>query len=615
MRPVPDFGPYDAPLLVIGEAGGKDEGRLGRPFVGVTGRRVRELVGDAGLDPERQVRYANVIPLEMTTLPAVQGAMQAIVRAHWNAIEATLLRGEHRAVLVYGRAAAWRVTGATKITDHHGEVVLIEVGGRQVPCVVSIHPAAVMRSKIEAGWTLVRAATARACRYAKGEIVYDPERQMPTHTMCYGPAAADLLREDCLATGAPVAIDTEYDRVTKRPFRIGVSNDGESVLSFVPTDDAIAGLRRLLDDPGVTKVFHHAPADVQALATLGITVRPPIYDTLMLHSTLYPDLPVGLERVALHLFDHWHAWKSMAHDDPAYNAIDVVATWRAFTELSRRMHEADLWPVYMREARHVGVLAMAMEARGLCVDPAAQRAAIEANSARQDGLRHEVQMYVAGMFARRRAPFERRIVEIASELEGIKLPRLKKDRDPGEDARVAALRKERGRCATVIARWTKGFDLGNNEHLRWLLYDADGFKLPVQRVDKRPTANADAIARLLALKRVQESGTIRETLLAIKEYQHAGKMTSTFLQPWVDMQGFAHPEYRPFGTGTGRMAGGPDGDLGDKQVNPYSFNALNIPEETRVIYVPHPQVFSVDARAIASEVDDDDEAVGVEDLP
>jgi len=316
------------------------------------------------------------------------------------------------------------------------------------------------------------------------------------------------------------------------------------------------------------------------------------------------------------LQDHWREWKGMAHDDPAYNALDVVATWRIFRELSKRMTDADLWHVYMREARHVGVLAMAMEARGLAVCPTAQRKAVVDNGETCNRIKDEVTRHVAEIFAKRRVPHERRLSEVAVELEGITLPRLKKDRDPVVDARVTALRKERDRCHVVIARWTQGFDLGNNDHLRWLLYDKDGFKLPSQKKDGRVTADTDAIARLLALKQVQGNDVIKSVLAGVKEYQHAMKMTNTFLL-WnvktyapsnaIDAQGVAHPEYRPFGTGTGRMAGGPDSDLGDRQVNPYAYNALNIPEETRAIYVPHSRSFTVNANSITTEIDYDND--------
>jgi len=612
-RAVPDFGPYDAPLLVVGEAGGKHEGARGQPFVGPVGRRVREIITRYGLNADTQVRYANVIPVEMPTLPKTPYAMQAIVRTHWHSIEATLLRGEHRAVIAYGRAALWRLTGRTKITDEHGSVSHIAVGGREIPTVASIHPAAVMRSKIEAGWTLVRAATERACRYACG-LEFDASRQAPRHAHVYNAGPIVLMHEAAVASGCPVAIDTEYNRDTKVPFLIGLSVDGENVCSVVPTGDTIFALRQLLDDPKVTKLLHHAPADVTSLAAIGIAIRPPIVDTLMMYATVFPDLPVGLARCALHLFDHWHEWKGMAHDDPAYNAIDVVATWRLYPILHCEMTRRGLWPVWQREARHVGVLCMAMEARGLAVDPTAQRKAVHENEVAGAKLHMEVSAHVDSIFAKRRLPYEKELGEVTALIETIKLPRLRKDRDPEQNRVVSELRKRRDRCKIVIERWSKGFDLGNNDHLRWLLYDADGLKLPVQHKDGRVTANADAIARLLALKRVQESPTTRTVLVGVKEYQHLKKMTNTFLL-WdadgpsqaIDRQGVAHPEYRAFGTGTGRLAGGPDSDLGDRKVNQWSYNALNIPEETRRIYVPHPASFVVDTSAVTTEITDDDE--------
>jgi hypothetical protein len=44
-------------------------------------------------------------------------------------------------------------------------------------------------------------------------------------------------------------------------------------------------------------------------------------------------------------------------------------------------------------------------------------------------------------------------------------------------------------------------------------------------------------------------------------------------------------------------------------VNPYAYNALNIPEETRHIYIPHREGFEVSLVTVASEVVDDAEDV------
>ncbi|TYO65105.1 hypothetical protein FXV83_18075 [Bradyrhizobium hipponense] len=48
-------------LYVVGEAPGAEEIAQGRPFVGPAGRALREMLDEAGIDPQ-QVRLANAIP-------------------------------------------------------------------------------------------------------------------------------------------------------------------------------------------------------------------------------------------------------------------------------------------------------------------------------------------------------------------------------------------------------------------------------------------------------------------------------------------------------------------------------------------------------------------------
>jgi hypothetical protein len=547
-------------------------------------------------------------------------------------------------VLAYGRAALWRLTGATRITEQHGAVGMIEVGGRMVPLVASIHPASVMRTKIEAGWALVEAATARAVRYARGMPI-DPTVMLPRFEWDHDGSLVRAIHMTAIRMGVHVAIDCEFDRDTKRPFMIGMSVDGVNVVTAMATPDALGAVRELCDDARVVKVMHHAPADVIALSTVAIDVRPPLWDTLLMYAACYPDLPVGLARVGLHLFDHVHEWKGMDARDPQYNAIDVALTWRAWVVLHDTMGVLEVDGVWTRELQHVGAICMAQEARGLAVDPVAQRVAVEERKAEAGEIVRRVKAGVDELFARRRKPYEDALAQAALQIavakeyvpaspcsvhptfNGLRKPTTK----PHEDCTcadvytiatamrldVADARKQRDRAAAPIKRWqVSGFDPASNDHLRWLLYDKDGFALTPQKNPHtgRPTANADAIARLLALKKVQADTLIRDTLIDVKRFQHLEKMVSTFLlwdakhgraSAGVDAQGIAHPEDRPFGTGTGRHAGGPDAGLDDKRYNRYAYSVLNLPEETREIYVPHAGEFAVNAVVVVTDVVDD----------
>ena len=73
----------------------------------------------------------------------------------------------------------------------------------------------------------------------------------------------------------------------------------------------------------------------------------------------------------------------------------------------------------------------------------------------------------------------------------------------------------------------------------------------------------------------------------LEKVRPASKMKETFGNPPMDGKGLVYPPYRMHGTGTGRPAGGDDEELHEKGVGVYKFNALNIPDEMRQIYVPY----------------------------
>ena len=50
VKKISDFGPVDAPIVVVGEAPGAQEVSQNRPFVGPAGWHLKQIVKDAGLN-------------------------------------------------------------------------------------------------------------------------------------------------------------------------------------------------------------------------------------------------------------------------------------------------------------------------------------------------------------------------------------------------------------------------------------------------------------------------------------------------------------------------------------------------------------------------------------
>lgn len=633
-RPVPDTGPYTAKLLLVGEAGGKLEGQKGEPFVGRTGDSLRRGIERCGLSWDQDVRRANVIPYEMPTLPKTLGGLKAVLQEHWDAITPTLMLGQYNAVLAVGRAAMYRLTGRERIKQEAGGVFWINVGGRDIPCVVSIHPASVMRTKLGAEWLLVNKAIERACRYALGEEVTSTMYETPEHVN------SEQLDTALGLAHERITIDTEFSIETGEWFLLGVSVDGGPVFSVRRGAATVAVLKKHMTRMDIVKVFHHNNADVGSLSTTGIDVAPPIADTLLAHATTYPDLPLGLSKVALFHFDGWQDWKGMEHNDPAYNAIDVRATDDIWLRQRQELGELGLWEVYEQEVLPASALTMAMEARGMKVCPRAQAALIVDFERAKMAHEETVLRLIGTMFHKRAVPLKARLEEIEKQIvagdaavEALESCPVKKhetykgirgkkftSNPECQCARIRArylvtdagarkeLVSERTKLRNKIKSWDRQFDLGNSHDCKWLFYDKEGLGLPPQRnKEGNLTTNADAVARLLANSKVNSKPEAVEILRGIKAYQHADKMISTFCQPPVDRYGLAHPEYRVFGTGTGRPAGGSDGDLSDKRASEYAFNALNIPEEVRHIFVPR-EVLTVPTFHVPNvEVDEDDD--------
>lgn len=136
---VPGVAPSGARLLLVGEAPGADEDRMGLPFVGRSGQLLDELLAQAGLD-RSEAAVANVLKCRPPDNRAPWRAEVARCRPY---LEAQLAALAPELVLTLGStAAAWFFGPSARI----GVLRLredLEWDGRRV--LVSYHPSAALR--------------------------------------------------------------------------------------------------------------------------------------------------------------------------------------------------------------------------------------------------------------------------------------------------------------------------------------------------------------------------------------------------------------------------------------------------------------------------------------
>lgn len=131
-----------APLLIIGEAPGREEDLEGKPFVGASGRLLNRMLAAIGLDRE-QCYITNVVywrpPGNRTpTLDEVAACRPFLLRQ--------MELQKPKVILLLGAVATQAVLESHQaITRQRGQWREISVGGAAVPVLVSYHPSYLLR--------------------------------------------------------------------------------------------------------------------------------------------------------------------------------------------------------------------------------------------------------------------------------------------------------------------------------------------------------------------------------------------------------------------------------------------------------------------------------------
>jgi uracil-DNA glycosylase family 4 len=135
---VPGVGPRKAPLVLVGEAPGKDEDLKGEPFVGRAGRILDDALARSGVSRDR-VYITNLVKCRP---PGNRRPSAKEAEACMGHLEMELRTVRPKVVCLLGQTAARRVLGdrsaMKSLVGQESEVVL---AGRRVRTFVAYHPA------------------------------------------------------------------------------------------------------------------------------------------------------------------------------------------------------------------------------------------------------------------------------------------------------------------------------------------------------------------------------------------------------------------------------------------------------------------------------------------
>jgi DNA polymerase len=134
-----------APVMIVGEAPGADEDRLGKPFVGVSGQLMDRMMEAIGLERGDGFYITNILfwrpPGNRTPTLAEQGMCLAFTRRHIELARPKLL------VLAGATSAKAVLDTAEGITRLRGKWTSVRLDdGTEIPTMPTFHPAYLLRS-------------------------------------------------------------------------------------------------------------------------------------------------------------------------------------------------------------------------------------------------------------------------------------------------------------------------------------------------------------------------------------------------------------------------------------------------------------------------------------
>lgn len=353
---VPSHGPTDARIMIIGQAPGYEEDRVGKGFQGKSGAHLRKLLASAGIDMDK-CHISNVVKcFPAKNRKPLKSEIKNCSTA-WLLDEIAALRPEM--IIAVGDVALQVLKPGEKISQIHGQTIPLELGNLNMQLFTTYHPAAAMydqslqpilindfknlgaKPKKQEGWTLVLTELKRV---AEKTVAVDFETTEPVISEVFAPVLADP-RGVALAWRDPKA----------------------GVKAFYHATQNISLYHEMLSRPDSTKICHNAKFEYMVAKRQGITMQN-FHDTklmayvLGMPSTNLKDLSGTVLNVRQQRYEEWNKVS------PEYPAGDAAYTFLLAEQLSSRLEEEGLWNVYADIDLPVVQVLAEMEMAGVRVD-------------------------------------------------------------------------------------------------------------------------------------------------------------------------------------------------------------------------------------------------------
>lgn len=556
--------------LVVAEAPGEQEEKQGLPLIGPTGKLFDGFLGSINLK-RTDVDITNVLHYRPPANrlddwleekhPAIEEGIEELKQ----------LLEEHRyeAILAMGWFSLFVLTGKRGITEHRGSIYPCSLGERDVPVLGTFHPAKLFRDPKDANIIFRDFAKFR-------RIILQGAPKPLDRDLTLFPSRGTVEQWFARARQKPyVAVDIEANPNTRELTEVGIAWDATHAIT-VNKDSESWDLVKDFLATDIPKVFHNAMFDWPFLEyVLGWKVGGEVQDTMMMHHTLYPELPKDLGFCASIYTDEPY-WKDLGGDKDIalrqrYNALDVAATAEMYPILLSKLRSSGLMDTYERDRRML---------------PVAKRMSLR-------GVRYDTQE--ATKFTQRLYRNWKRYQYLVNRYSGM----AKEEAD-----KIWQEWEKRSRSKNLNSC---GLNVGSHPQVSSLLYQKIG--LPQQRRKDKKTGEQKATTsqlKLLSLYPHITERRARRVVRALLYARQARKMLSSYLKTKLGKDGRVRTSFGVSATETGRWNAsafliGLEGT--NLQTVPPSWKSCFIADEGKLLF--YADYSQIEARLVGYDAEDE----------
>ena len=373
-------GPLNAKIAIVGEAPGKDEERLGRPFVGGSGKVLSGMLTEAGID-RRDCYLTNVMQLR----PVGNDFGEFYEDASRKIPGKLLIEGYRRlademdevnsnVIIALGNEALKALVNKTGITKYRGSILMDKISSTRILKVVpTFHPAAIMRqweNRPLAVMDLKRALD------ESSDPLYSmfPRDWKKVETLSELKANVDYY----LKNAKYISFDIEtcnnqvscigFARDEFHAFTVPVCMFDKSSWTEEEELQVWIQIKRLLESD-IPKIAQNANFDMFYLKyTVGIDVQNLWMDTMIAHHCIYPELPKSLATLCS-IYTREPYYKDMIGTDYYhYNCLDCMITYECAMAIEKELNEFGMYDFYHKFLHRLIPILLNMQLRGVRVD-------------------------------------------------------------------------------------------------------------------------------------------------------------------------------------------------------------------------------------------------------